>query len=435
MTKKITAALLTLLLALSCTGCAGADSAAASADGVQSQNTGSLISTAGSSDPTSESSTGAAVTTLANVTTGGAIDASELFTDRDLRQTPDLTDAVSCTVSDGEDISITAEGVYVFSGTASEVTILVEAGDSDKIQLVLDGLSITNSDFPCIYVKNAGKVFVTTTESENSLTVTDAFTADGDTNTDAVIFSKDDLVLNGLGTLSLRSSHNGVSSKDDLKVTGGTLIVDAASKALEANDSIRIADGSLTLTAGTDAIHASDDSDMTVGYVYICGGTLNIQAGDDGIHAVTIAQIDGGTLNITAAEGIEATQIQINGGDISISASDDGINAARKSSAYTVLFEMNGGTLTIVMGRGDTDGIDANGSLVINGGTIDISAQSPFDYDGTAQYNGGTIIVNGQETNAITNQFMGGMGGMGGPGGGGGFGGGPGGGGGFGGRR
>ena len=69
------------------------------------------------------------------------------------------------------------------------------------------------------------------------------------------------------------------------------------------------------------------------------------------------------------------------------------------------------------MGTGDTDAVDSNGDLYINGGTLTINAQSPFDYDGTAQKNGGTLIVNGSETDSITNQMMGGMGGqMGGPG-------------------
>ena len=60
------------------------------------------------------------------------------------------------------------------------------------------------------------------------------------------------------------------------------------------------------------------------------------------------------------------------------------------------------------MGPGDTDAIDSNGNLYINGGTINITANSPFDYDGTAEHKGGTIIVNGTETDTITNQMMGG---------------------------
>ena len=71
--------------------------------------------------------------------------------------------------------------------------------------------------------------------------------------------------------------------------------------------------------------------------------------------------------------------------------------------------------LTIIMGQGDTDAIDANGNIIVNGGTIDITAQmSSFDYDGTAQYNGGTIIINGTQVDSIPQLAMGGRGGMGG---------------------
>ena len=116
-----------------------------------------------------------------------------------------------------------------------------------------------------------------------------------------------------------------------------------------------------------------------------------------------------GKFNITAREDLEGTYVKINGGTVTISASDDGINAANKSSEYSVIVEINGGTINITMGQGDTDGIDANGNLYINGGTITISSQSPFDYDGEAKYTGGKMIINGSETTEITNQF-GGMG-------------------------
>ena len=349
------------------------------------------------------------------VTTGTPIyDQSELFTDRDLQQTADLTEAVTYAVADGQDITITETGVYVLTGQAKDVTVYVAADKEDKVQLVLDGLAIANGDAPAIYVKSADKVFVTTA-GDSALAVTGAFLSDGDTHTDGVIFSKSDLVLNGSAVLTLSSTQNGVVGKDDLKITGGTYRITAKSKAVEANDSIRIADGTLDLVAGTDGLHAENDNDDSLGYIYIAGGSIAIQAGDDAIHAVSAVQINDGTISITAAEGIEATYVQINGGTLAVSARDDGINGANKSGAYRTKVEINGGDITVIMASGDTDGVDSNGDIVINGGTIRVTGSSSFDCDGTAQYNGGTIIVNGQQLSAIPTQGMGGgRGGMGG---------------------
>ena len=333
---------------------------------------------------------------------------NQWFTQRDLTQTPDLSQAVTCAAEDGKDITITAAGVYVLTGTAENVTVVVDAGDEDKVQLVLDGLTLTNEDAPAIYVKNADKVFLTTTDSDNTLTVTGAFSADGEDNTDAVIFSKDDLVLNGLGTLTVISPENGVSAKDDLKITGGTLVIDCQADALEAHDAIAVAGGEITVTAGKDGLHAGDSDDDTVGAVYVSGGTLTILAEDDAIQAATAVQIDGGDFDLTASEGIEGTFVQINGGVIVIDASDDGVNAAQKSSALDPALEITGGTLTITMGEGDTDAIDVNGDLTISGGTVTITARSPFDYDGAGTLTGGTVTVNGETVTQLTGQMMGG---------------------------
>ena len=153
---------------------------------------------------------------------------------------------------------------------------------------------------------------------------------------------------------------------------------------------------------------SEDDGIHSNGSVSIAGGKFEITCTDDAIHADELVVIEDGDININAHEGIEGTYIKINGGKVNISASDDGINATNKSKNYSTAIEINGGDITIKMGSGDTDAIDSNGDLYINGGTIDITAQSPFDYDGQSKYTGGTIIVNGQQTNTITNQMMGG---------------------------
>ena len=347
--------------------------------------------------------------------TSGIIDTSDMFSTRDLTQTADTSAANKITVSDGKTIDITEEGVYVISGSAKNCTIKVNADKEAKVQLVLDGVSITNDSTPAIYVVSADKCFITTTSSDNTLTVTGSFTADGDTNTDAVIFSKDDIVLNGVGTLNITSTDNGISGKDDLKITGGTYNITSTADAIEANDSIRVSGGTFNISTSKDALHSENDDDDTQGCIYISGGNFTINASSDAIQGTTAVQIDGGTFDLTAAEGIEGTYIQINDGTINITASDDGINGAQKSKSYsTPTIEINGGNITIVMGQGDTDAIDSNGNIVINGGTIDITAQmSSFDYDGTATYNGGTIIINGSQVDSIPQSMMGGRGGMG----------------------
>lgn len=343
--------------------------------------------------------------------TSGKIDTTDIFSDRDLIQTADTSNAVTITAQDNKTETITEEGVYILTGTASNFTVKVEADKEAKVQLVLDGLNVTNDDFPVIYVVSADKCFVTTTNSENTLSVTGAFTADGDTNTDAVIYSKDDLVLNGLGTLTITSAAgNGISGKDDIKFTGGTYNIRSEKDSIEANDSISVYNGTFNITSSKDGLHSENSDDDSVGWIYIQNGSFTINASSDAIQATTVCQIDGGTFNLTASEGIEATYIQINDGNIEISASDDGINGAQKSKSLgTPTIEFNGGYIKVAVGQGDTDGIDCNGNIIVNGGTIDVTAQmSSFDYDGTAQFNGGTIIVNGTQVDSIPQSMMGG---------------------------
>ncbi|MCR5600313.1 MAG: carbohydrate-binding domain-containing protein [Ruminococcus sp.] len=342
------------------------------------------------------------------------------YTERDLEQTADTSEAQYITVSDNETIDITEEGVYVISGTAEDCTIRVEADENAKVQLVLDGVNVTNSDFPVIYAVSADKVFITTADSDNILTVSGQFTSDGDTNTDAVIYSKDDLVLNGTGTLNITSYYgNGITSKDDMKITGGTYDMQTALDAFEANDSISVSDGTFSITTNKDGFHCENDE--AEGTIIISGGTFDIKGGSDGIQACALLQIDGGTIDINASEGLEATYILINDGNINIYASDDGINASTNTNAYETAIEINGGYITVEVGQGDTDGLDANGSIYVNGGTINVTAQmSSFDYDDKAEFNGGTIIINGEEVSEIPQSMMGGgmRGGMGGFGGG-----------------
>lgn len=326
-----------------------------------------------------------------------------------------------------ESLTITSQGTYNLSGTIENGSITVNVGDDDKVILVLNNVSITNSNGPAIYVENADKVTIVLKEgSTNNLT-------DGGTSEeiDGCIYSKDDLVISGKGTLNVVANNaDGIVSKDDLKIIEGIINVNANDDGIRGKDSLEIKDATINVTSKQDGLKTTNDTEDDKGYMVIENSNLTINAGDDGInvendleivsgtfnitavddaiHANGLLQIDDGSFDIKAAEGIEATYVKINGGTINIEASDDGINAGNKSDRYSITIEINGGYITIKMGSGDTDGIDSNGNLYINGGTIDVTANSPFDYDGQAQKNGGTLIVNGEETDTITNQFMGG---------------------------
>ena len=388
--------------------------------------------TAGSATASSAPETQAQTVTLtASPTASGTTD-TELFSKRDLSGDYDASEAVCVVLTgsgasadsdavqiNGSTVTITAEGTYILSGTLDDGSIIVDVSKEEKVQLVLSGATIHSETFAAIYVKQADKVFITlAADSVNVLSNGGTFTLIDDNNVDAVIFSKDDLTLNGSGTLQISSpGGHGIVGKDEVTITGGTYQIAAAGHAISGKDSIAVSGGSFALAAYQDGLHSENDDDDTLGNITITGGDFVIQVYDDAIHATCMLRIDGGTFDITAAEGLEATYIQINDGVIRIEASDDGINAARKSKACTPTVEFNGGTTTIVMGAGDTDGVDSNGNTIVNGGTIDVTGNSTFDYDGTAQYNGGTIICNGQTVTSIPNQMMGGMGGMGGPGG------------------
>ncbi|MDY6034901.1 MAG: carbohydrate-binding domain-containing protein, partial [Bulleidia sp.] len=339
-------------------------------------------------------------TTQLNDSSNSPLDTSTLFTQDDLQQTVDTTNATKITLENNTDVDIEASGTYIITGSVTESTIFINT--SGDIHLVFDNVSITNTSKPAINVKNARNVYLTTTSnSTNNLS-----TSSEDEDIDALIYANSNLTLNGNGTFNINSASTAIYSTGDLKVTGGIYNINTDKHGLKAIKSIRIADGTFTINAGKDGLHAENEDDLTAGFIYIAGGNFTINSQDDGIQGTTLTEIDGGTFDINAVEGIEGTYVQINGGTITIYATDDGINASDQSTAYDVQLEINGGNLDITMAQGDTDALDSNGSLTINGGTINITAQFAFDYDTTATLNGGTVTVNGEPVTTITNSMM-----------------------------
>ena len=245
-------------------------------------------------------------------------DTSDMFTDNDLEIGYDEEHSAKITFSgdsassdsdavqiSGSTVTITDEGTYILSGTLHNGMIVVDAEDTDKVQLVLNGIDVTNSTSAAIYVPEADKVFITTVSgTENTLSNGGEYIAIDDNNIDAVIFSKSDLTLNGAGILAIHAAAgHGIVSKDDLALTSGTYDITAASHGLSGKDSMRIASGTYTITSGKDGIHAENADDASKGFLYIAGGTFTITADGDGISSSAFLQIEDGSFTITTGEG------------------------------------------------------------------------------------------------------------------------------------
>ena len=317
---------------------------------------------------------------------------SAYFTTNDQNGSWDTTGAAAITLT-GDGASISGNGAYVYdgnvviaeagrymlSGSLEDGSIIVDAHDSSKVWILLDGLEINCSDDACIQVDQADKVFLTLAEgSENTLISGSAYSdtalSDG---TDGAIFAHDDLTINGSGSLTVTAQYShGISANDDLVITGGTITISAADDAIHVNDSIRIKDAAITVTAGDDGllttnevengylyiesgtldITASGDGIHTTGDVTVAGGETNISAGDDGIHSDASVFVQSGTILISDCyEGIEALIIDVSGGDVSINCEDDGFNANGGSS------DMFGGGGQ--MGGGQNDGTFGHGGM------------------------------------------------------------------------
>lgn len=385
--------------------------------------------------------TGNAATAAAEYNAAGK---SEMFTERDLSGDYDESEAETITLNgrsaetsaaggvsiNGSSVTITEEGVYIISGTLTDGQIIVDSTEEAKVQIVLNGASITCSDSAALYVKSADKVFVTTAAgTDNTLANGGSFTADGTANIDGAVFAKDDITFNGSGSLTIDSpAGHGIVGKDDVKIAGGTVTIDAAEHGIRANDSVRIAEASVTVTVqNKDGIHVSDDADEEEemepdSFFYMADGGLTISAGDDGIHADAEALIEGGSIDVTKSyEGIEALSIKVSGGDIKVAATDDGFNAAGgNSSSDSQTFgdgdwgggypgdffteggtdgsiEISGGNIYITAGG---DGVDSNGSVIISGGYTVVCGPSwgdtsVLDHNSTAAITGGTFIGTG----------------------------------------
>ena len=334
------------------------------------------------------------------------------------------------------DLVISNGGWYVLSGTLEDGKIIVDADDSSKVWIRLNGVSVNCSDDAALRIDQADKVFLTLAEgSENSFISGSSYSEEAlSDKTGGTIFSHDDLTINGSGSLTVIAGYkHGIDVNDTLAITGGSITVTAPQDGIHVNDSFRFSEASLTLDVGDDGVHSDDE-------LYVESGTILISSCYEGMEAVTV-DIAGGDIRICS----EDDGINANGGgttefggmgagplsndmggfaegsgakgtgrpspaDISAGGPPslpdkmpDAFEAAQTESGGSseekeTYIRISGGTLTIINETGrDADGLDSNGSIYIEGGDIRISlsgdgSNSAIDYGSES---GGECIVTG----------------------------------------
>ena len=355
-----------------------------------------------------------------------SLDGESMFKDKDLESEYSIDGAVNITLK-GNSISsssevvnisgnkaiISAEGTYIIKGELTEGQIVVEADKTSKIRIVFDGVSITNNGSSPVFVKQADKVYLTLAkDSQNTLVSKGEFVESEDGN-DAVLYSKEDLTINGAGSLKIESEKGkGINSKDDLAIVDSKIEINAGSHGLDSNDSIKLKDCNLDIISGKDGLHSENNDDTSLGYIYIASGDIKINAEDDGISALSNLVIDGGNVNVEKSnEGLEGAIIEINGGTVNLNTVDDGINATSPDTDEQDFFggreEMMGdSSLYIRISGGVThinaggDGLDSNGNIFVTGGETYVAGpedngNGALDYAIEAHITGGIFVATG----------------------------------------
>ena len=325
---------------------------------------------------------------------------ADMFTERDNKTDYDESKAVSIKLDgttatassnsvkiSGSKITITEEATYVVSGELTDGMLIVNAPDTAKLQIVLSGANITSKTSAALYILEADKVFLTLADgTENTLANGGGFTAIDDNNIDGALFSKQDLTLNGTGSLTVTSpAGHGVVCKDDLVITGGTYTVNSSSHGLDANDSVRIVNATLNIDAGKDVIHCENTDDTSKGFIYISSGSINGEAEGDGIAASAYLQIEGGNFDLLVGGGAENGTKASSGNYGGFMGGGHGGMRPGGNQGFTTITT----TDTVSM-----KGLKAANSILISSGTFKIdSADDSIHSDVSMTINGGTFEI------------------------------------------
>lgn len=283
-------------------------------------------------------------------------------------------------------LTISKGGVYTLSGKNSDASTVIST--DDKVKLKLNGVNITSSGAPVIYVENADKLYIDTEDGTDNSLVSNA----ADT---AAIRSKDNLKIKGGGTLNITSADNGIKCSDNLKIEGGNINIDAKADGINVNDTFEMTDGNLKITAVGDGIDSSSIANIS-------GGTIDIttngtptetsqteQSSDEQNRPKTPFGESSSVEFETSSKGIKADwMIKLSGGKINVNSADHAIHC-------TSDIETDGANLTLASQY--KKGISAHGSITIDGAdtSIDVT-KSTEGIEGKTKLtiNNGNIKIN-----------------------------------------
>ncbi len=372
--------------ALLVTGCgtsAPEDSSSVAEEKIAELTSSLTDETSGQADDSS-SADAATASAVSNLTVPENVpystDVSSLFTERDLRTDYEITSSINLDEVTDSVLTITQAGIYELTGTLKDGQIRINS--EDKVQIVLNNANISCSSGSAIYIENAKKAFITLADGSVN-TVSDGTGYSSDTVSGAAIYSSDSLTINGSGSLTINGNEDeGITAKDELTITGGTITVNAVGNGIKGKDSVAVYDGTFHITSGGTGLKSSNAVDEGKGFVYIRNGSFTIDAQGDGIQAETELIIENGTFDITSGGGTANAETKHNddfgsgfgrGGwdntETSETTEEDTVSI-KGVKAGTMLY-ISGGTLSL---NTADDALHSNGSLYLAGGEFNISA-------------------------------------------------------------
>ena len=173
----------------------------------------------------------------------------------------------------GSVVTITSGGDYLFTGSVDNGQIRVNTGASEeKVTVVLNGVNITNSGAPAIFIEEAKRC--TIKPKDGSVNYVSSDVEKKGVQDTGTIFSNDTIRLKGNGELNITATaSHGINADDDVIIESGTYNIDSRKSGIIANDDVTINDGSLNVKGGTNGIKSKGTININGGYTVVSGGT------------------------------------------------------------------------------------------------------------------------------------------------------------------